>query len=79
VKELSKLGANIEELPDGVAIYGRAKLRGTKCSSHSDHRLAMALGVAGLIAEGETLIEDAQVVEFSYPAFWQDVERIKAN
>jgi len=39
----------------------------------------MALGVAGLVAEGETLIEDAGVVGFSYPAFWQDVERIKAN
>ncbi len=79
VKELSKLGATMEELPDGVVIYGGAKLRGAKCSSHSDHRLAMALGVAGLVAEGETLIEDAGVVGFSYPAFWQNVERIKAN
>jgi len=79
VNEFSKLGATMEELPDGMAIYGGAKLRGAKCSSHYDHRLAMALGVAGLIAEGETLIEDAEVVEFSYPAFWQDMERIKAN
>jgi 3-phosphoshikimate 1-carboxyvinyltransferase len=79
VKELSKLGATMEELSDGMAIHGGAKLHGTKCSSHSDHRLAMALGVAGLIAEGKTVIEDAEAVKFSYPAFWQDVERIKAN
>ena len=79
VKELSKLGATMKEMPDGMVIYGGAKLHGAKCSSHSDHRLAMALGVAGLIAEGETLVEDAEAVGFSYPAFWQDVERIKAN
>jgi 3-phosphoshikimate 1-carboxyvinyltransferase len=78
-KELSKLGATMKEMPDGMVIYGGAKLHGAKCSSHSDHRLAMALGVAGLIAEGETLIEDAEAVGFSYPAFWQDVERMKAN
>ncbi len=79
VRELAKLGANVEELPDGMAIYGGAKLRGAGCSSHYDHRLAMALGIAGLIAEDETLIHDAEVVEISYPTFWQDMEKIRAN
>jgi 3-phosphoshikimate 1-carboxyvinyltransferase len=76
VKELSKLGAEIKELDDGMIIYGGRRLKGAKCTSHKDHRLAMALGVAGLIAEGETLIEDAEVVEFSYPGFWQDLAKI---
>jgi 3-phosphoshikimate 1-carboxyvinyltransferase len=76
VEELSKLGAAIEELPDGMAIHGGKQLNGSKCSSHSDHRLAMALGAAGLVARGETAIEDAEAVGISYPAFWQDMERL---
>jgi len=79
VNELSKFGATIEEMPDGMTIYGGAKLRGARCSSHHDHRLAMALGIAGLVAEGETVIEDAEVVDVSYPTFWQDMRRITAN
>ncbi|MBL7119662.1 MAG: 3-phosphoshikimate 1-carboxyvinyltransferase [Dehalococcoidia bacterium] len=79
VNELSKFGATLEEMPDGMTIYGGAKLRGARCSSHYDHRLAMALGIAGLVAEGETVIEDAEVVEVSYPTFWQDMRRITAN
>lgn len=77
VIELSKLGAKIEELPDGIIIHGGVKLHGAECSSHNDHRLAMALGVAGLISEGETVIQDTEAVEISYPAFWQDMEKIK--
>ena len=79
VGELRKFGATIEEKPDGMIIHGGAKLRGARCCSHYDHRLAMALGIAGLVAEGETLIEDAEAVEISYPAFWQDMQRITAG
>ena len=78
-KELSKLGATIEELPDGMVIQGGAKLRGAKCSSHHDHRLAMAFGIAGAIAGGKTLIEEAEVAEISYPAFWQHMELLKTS
>ena len=76
VEELSKLGAEIEELPDGMVIHGGKTLQGAECSSHYDHRLAMTLGVAALIARGETVIQDAEVVAVSYPAFWQDLERL---
>jgi 3-phosphoshikimate 1-carboxyvinyltransferase len=76
---LSKMGANVEELPDGMIIKGGGKLSGAKCSSHGDHRLAMALGVAGAIADGETLIEDAGVVDISYPGFWQEFNRLATN
>ncbi len=79
VAELSKMGANVEELPDGIIIRGGGKLNGAVCSSHGDHRIAMALGVAGAIANGETLIEDAGVVDISYPGFWQELERLAAH
>jgi 3-phosphoshikimate 1-carboxyvinyltransferase len=76
VAELSKMGANVEELPDGIIIRGGGKLHGAECSSHGDHRMAMALGIAGAVAEGETLIEDAGAVDISYPGFWQEFDRV---
>jgi 3-phosphoshikimate 1-carboxyvinyltransferase len=76
VKELSRLGADIDGLPDGMIIRGGSKLRGGDCSSHHDHRLAMTLGIAAVVAQGETVIHDAQVVEMSYPSFWQDLEKL---
>jgi len=79
VAELSKMGANVEELPDGIIIRGGGKLNGAECSSHGDHRIAMALGVAGAIANGETLIENAGVVDISYPGFWQELEKLTAH
>jgi len=76
VKELSRLGADIEELPDGMIIHGGKRLEGGDCSSHHDHRLAMALGIAALMAQGETVIHNAEAVAISYPSFWQDLGRL---
>jgi 3-phosphoshikimate 1-carboxyvinyltransferase len=75
-KELSKFGAEIEELPDGMVIQGGKRLRGAECYSHQDHRLAMSLGVAALVAEGETVIHGAEAVNFSDPGFWHDLARL---
>jgi len=77
-KELLKLGADVQELPDGMIIQGRKKLRGAACESHGDHRLAMMLGIAALVAEGETEIDNAEAVNISYPRFWQDLKRLSA-
>lgn len=74
--ELRRLGARIEPLPDGMVIRGGAVLRGARCHSRGDHRLAMTLAVAGLLADGETTIEDAGAVDVSYPAFWHDLARL---
>jgi len=74
--ELSKMGADIEELPDGMIIRGVTGLKGARCDSHGDHRLAMALAVAGMIAEGETIISGAEAVSISYPGFWDDLARL---
>ena len=76
VKELSRLGANIEERPDGMVIQGTGRLIGARCRSHGDHRLAMALGVAGLLAEGETVVDGAQAAGVSYPDFWRRMEEL---
>jgi 3-phosphoshikimate 1-carboxyvinyltransferase len=69
-RELTRLGAEIEELPDGMVVYGGKALSGAEVSSHLDHRLAMSLAVAGLMAKGETVINQAQVADISYPSFW---------
>jgi 3-phosphoshikimate 1-carboxyvinyltransferase len=78
-KELRKLGVGIEELPDGVRIAGGAPLRGATCRSHGDHRIAMALAVAGLAARGETIIEDVQCIETSFPGFVDLFRRVGAE
>jgi 3-phosphoshikimate 1-carboxyvinyltransferase len=73
--ELSRLGARIEPLPDGMVIYGGGSLSGTEVDSHFDHRLAMSLAVAGLAAKAETTIKHAQITQVSYPAFWQTLNQ----
>ena len=71
VTELTKLGANIEGTDDGMIIHGTGRLNGGACQSHGDHRLAMSLGIAGLLAEGDTVVSEAEDVAVSYPDFWQ--------
>jgi 3-phosphoshikimate 1-carboxyvinyltransferase len=72
---LSRLGAQIEELPDGLIIRG-GELSGGEVESYHDHRMAMALAIAGLVASGAVLIRGAECVDISYPAFWTDLERL---
>jgi 3-phosphoshikimate 1-carboxyvinyltransferase len=74
--ELRRLGARIEELPDGMVIHGVGALRGAACGSHGDHRLAMTLAVAGLLAAGEATVHGAEAVAVSYPGFWGDLSRV---
>ena len=74
VQELTRLGANIEALDDGMVIRGTGRLRGAACESHGDHRLAMAMAVCGLLAEGETEVHGAPDAAVSYPSFWEDLE-----
>ncbi len=68
-RELGTLGARIEERPDGMVVHGGARLRGARVQSGGDHRMAMSLAVAGLVAEGETLVEDVACVATSFPEF----------
>ncbi len=66
--ELVKMGADIEERPDGLVIR-KSPLRGCRVKGHQDHRVAMALAVAGLAAEGETIVETAEAVSVTFPNF----------
>jgi len=74
--ELRKLGVEIEEMLDGMVIHGTGKLTGAECDSCGDHRLAMTLAVAGLVAEGDTVVYNAEAVNVSYPGFWDDLNII---
>jgi 3-phosphoshikimate 1-carboxyvinyltransferase len=68
-RELVKFGVRLTEAPDGLRIQGGAPLKGAVVSSRGDHRMAMALAVAGLFADGETRIQDVGCVETSFPGF----------
>ncbi len=71
---LAAMGADITATEDGWVINGPRELEGTRVSAHGDHRVAMALAVAGLIAEGKTEIDGAECVEISYPEFFDHLE-----
>ena len=78
-RELRKLGANIEETPDGMRIYGPTKLRGaTVTSPAGDHRIAMTLAVASLICQGETVLENADAVTSSFPNFFDLLNEVRS-
>jgi 3-phosphoshikimate 1-carboxyvinyltransferase len=63
------MGAQVIEMNDGLEIHGPAPLRGARVASFGDHRIAMAFAVAGLFADGETIIQDADCIRTSYPGF----------
>ena len=69
-KGLTTLGAKIEEQKDGMIITGGKKLHGGTVESFSDHRIAMSMGIAGLVSSGEVRIEGANAASVSFPTFW---------
>jgi 3-phosphoshikimate 1-carboxyvinyltransferase len=82
-KELKKMGADIEERPDGLIINGSrtsplSPLQGAEVWSHRDHRMAMALLIAGMGANGATTVRDTACIAKTYPSFVQDFTAIGA-
>jgi 3-phosphoshikimate 1-carboxyvinyltransferase len=75
VENLRRMGADVEEFPDGFRV-NRSQLKGSTIDSFHDHRIAMAFAVAGLFADGETTIEGAECAAVSFPAFFEELERI---
>jgi len=75
-QNLNAIGADVTELPDGLIIRGKDALRGGEVQSFGDHRIAMAFAVAGLAAEGETVIEGAEAASVSFPEFWDTLAGI---
>ncbi|MGC9319521.1 MAG: 3-phosphoshikimate 1-carboxyvinyltransferase [Armatimonadota bacterium] len=76
---LSAMGANIREREDGLEITGPTPLTGATVDSRGDHRIAMSAAVAGLIAEGETIIERAECIATSFPAFARTMQELGAE
>jgi 3-phosphoshikimate 1-carboxyvinyltransferase len=78
VTGLRALGADADELPDGFHIRARGQLTGGTVHAHDDHRLAMAFAVAALTASNAVTIEGADAAAVSYPAFFRDLDRLRA-
>lgn len=78
VGELSKMGARINELPDGFRVEGPSRLRGARVDSRGDHRMAMSLAVASLAAEGETRVTGPECAAVSFPNFYETLARVKS-
>ena len=74
---LTAMGADITALDDGWQIRGPRHLEGATVDSRGDHRIAMAMAVAALMADGETEIEGAESVDISYPGFWDQVDALR--
>jgi len=74
VSELSKFGAIIQELEDGIIINGVGSLNGTICESFNDHRIAMTEAIAAILSKGKTTIRNSDCVAISYPLFWEDLD-----
>lgn len=76
VRNLTAMGADVEETADGMIIHGGRPLHGAVIDSRLDHRIAMTFAIAGCCAEGETEILGAECVDISYPGFYQDLNRL---
>jgi len=77
-ENLRRMGAAVEEQPDGLKVQGcrAGKLRGAEIDPRGDHRIAMAFAVAGLAAEGDTVIRDADCAGVSFPGFFKELNRL---
>ena len=75
--ELKKMGVNVEELEDGIAIEGMENLKPAQVMSYGDHRIAMSMIIAGLTADGETMVSDTDCVNTSFPGFMDMLESLQ--
>jgi 3-phosphoshikimate 1-carboxyvinyltransferase len=75
-ENLRRMGAEVEEFPDGLRVAGKQELRGAEIETHGDHRIAMAFAVAGLVAQGTTVIRDSGCVDVSFPEFFETLEKV---
>ncbi len=78
VTELRKMGADVEELPDGLVVRGGRRLKGGRLKTYGDHRMAMSLQVAGLAAGQEVLLDDAECARVSFPGFFSLLKELQA-
>lgn len=79
VSMLRGLGARVEELPEGMVIWGKPSLPGGEVNPQGDHRIAMAAAVAAAACEGAVTVRQCQCVEKSYPRFWEDLAALRGE
>lgn len=79
VQNLQAMGVEVEEKPDGMVLQGEQKLHGAMVGSAGDHRIGMAMAVAGMVAEGVTEIEEADAIEDSFPGFTETMAALGAK
>ncbi|MDA7921205.1 3-phosphoshikimate 1-carboxyvinyltransferase [Verrucomicrobiales bacterium] len=77
-ESLRRMGVPVDEFADGMEITGGQKLKGAEINSLGDHRIAMAFAIAGLFAEGETVIKGVECIETSYPGFIRELKQLQA-
>jgi 3-phosphoshikimate 1-carboxyvinyltransferase len=78
-RELGRMGVRVEERPDGMTIAGGQRFRGARVTSGGDHRMAMALAVAALAADGPSEIDGIETAEVSFPGFVTVLQRLGAR
>ena len=76
VSELKKMGVDIKEKEDGFIVEGPSKLKGAVCESYNDHRIAMSLAVAAILAEGKTVIRNSECIDISFPGFENTLQKL---
>ena len=73
---INSLGGRVQEHKDGLTIHGTGALTGSYVKSYGDHRIAMAMGIAGLIGKGKTVVSGAEAATISYPDFWKILDSL---
>lgn len=76
VDNLKLMGADIEELEDGMIIKGKTKLNGAKIKTFKDHRIAMAFSIANLISDGEVILDDIKCIDISFPGYFDLLKQL---
>lgn len=77
-KGLTRLGAKVDESKDGLTVY-QSRMKGTRVKGYGDHRTVMALSIAGMIADGTTIIDDAEAINKTFPGFVKTMQFLGAN
>ncbi len=76
-RQLKKMGAKLDENQDGLTIYGGNELKGCELDSEDDHRVAMSLAIASIMANSNSILRRSEAAAISYPEFWSDLKRLQ--
>tara|TARA_B100000524_G_scaffold128256_1_gene63231 strand:- start:1065 stop:2399 length:1335 start_codon:yes stop_codon:yes gene_type:complete len=76
-RQLKRMGASVDEHQDGLTIYGGNALEGCELDSEDDHRIAMSLAIASIMANSNSTLRRSEAAAISYPDFWSDLKRLQ--